>query len=194
MLIASANEGYEFASDAVITVGGKKFAGALNYGNEIVVYKNYNIGMKEISRIDLTVPAPNKGNEPQKPTFGKDVHFTCVEAQWMMNETGNVMDDSEDVRTFTVGQYHFLTLMLQPEEGYAFADDVAVYVNGKKVKVAADMNMGALNVLALSFGKLGKPDNADTADTMPVALWLCVGTLALCGLAVTVAGKKKYCA
>ncbi len=189
-----AKDGYEFADDVAVTVGGKKYTGALNYGTEMMLFKAYNIGMKIIDKIELTVDAPNKGNTPKKPEFPKDVKYQCMEIYWGRNKTGNVMDDSTEVKTFEEGYYHFLSGILMAEEGYAFADQVDIYVNGKKMKTVAVANLGAAYQFAVSFGKLGKAGNADTGDTMPVGALVCLAAVALCGMAVTVAGKKKYCA
>lgn len=191
----TAKEGYEFADDVVVTIGGKKYTGLfLNYGNELHVLKSYNIGMKIIDKIELTVDAPNKGNTPKTPEFAKDAKFECMEHYWSHNKSGNIMDDSAQTKTFQEGYYHYLSLVLVAEDGYAFADEVDIYINGKKMKAVIGLNFGSYLQLGTSFGKLGKAGNADTADTMPVGAFVCMGVLALAGMAVTVAGKKKYCA
>ena len=160
----SAKTGYEFSKDAKVTLGGKELDFVLNYGTEIEIFKAYNIGMPLIEKIELTVEEPVAGNAPEIPQLNENAKYQMMEIYWGRNSSGNVMEDSFDFDTFESGYYHFLSGVLMAEDGYAFADEVQIYVNGRKLPNTVVVNMGALCQFAVNFGKLVDLDQIQQGD------------------------------
>lgn len=159
-----AKAGYEFAEDAKVTVGGKELDFVLNYGTELEIFKVYNIGMSLIEKIELTVEEPVAGNAPEAPQLDEAAKYQELEIFWGRNSSGNVMRDIFDFDTFESGYYHFLSGVLMAEDGYAFADEVQIYVNGRKLPNTVVVNMGALCQFAVNFGKLVDLDQIQQGD------------------------------
>ncbi len=204
---AFAQEGYEFTKDTVITVGGKEYKGLTQQMDTgIMVGKAFSFGMKMIDKIELTVTEPADGEKPGKVTLAnKDANYGLEYIDWYTNTSGDVKDDLDFFRKFAYGNYYFLDVALYAEEGYAFADDLKLVINGKEVEAVLAHNSGAYYSIGYSFGKLTEPvpetpaappappaTNPQTNDATPIAALVVLLVLAATGMAVTIIGKKKF--
>lgn len=211
--------GYEFAETTVMAVDGAE----LKSGMIIVetdyagVLKLYSFGTKVIDTIDLTVPAPEDGKKPGKPSASEDAHFSVREWDWLGSETADINDaqylDKKDV--FELDHYYWINMYMEAEEGYVFADDVKITINGKQV----EWNMRTANFVGgagQAIGELGqlkapveeedpKPpvedeepkvppaedENPKTGETTSVALMASLLVLSAVAV-VAIVPKKKY--
>ena len=151
-----AAKGYEFTSDTVVYVDGKKYTSAIIGETEVMIFKVFNINVPEITRLDLTVPDPVAGQKPGKITAPADAKYKVGGAYWAQNGTGNFFDSDVEVVTFKNGQYVMFSMEMEAEEGYAFATDLEIYINGKKVSDPLIMNVGYYGAFAVNLGVLGQ--------------------------------------
>lgn len=156
--------GYEFDEDVTVYVGGKKYTQVMSSTEYVDAYKIFNIGVEEIHRIDLTVEKPVEGEKPAEAALADGTKAVIWHQYWMSSDNSDGSDNAAYASVFKEGKYHFLTFVLQPDSGYALADDVAIYVNGRKASLSVMYNLGTYCQTAVSFGKLGeaKPMKAPT--------------------------------
>ena len=156
--IVEPKEGYEFDEDVKIYVNDKQFTDE-NYlyvdSGYVQVAKAYNVGMKEIEKVELSVPALEAGKAPGAITVPEGVKYAAAESAWAQGTDGDVQNSSV-VTTLTDDLFTWMGVLLQPEEGYVFADDTVFYVNGKKVTPAYKYNDYYQYVVYLPMGKLGE--------------------------------------
>ena len=163
MVVAvNAAEGCTFAEDVTVTVDGRVFQSVINNGNQLFLVKAYNVGLQSVDRIDATAGEPTLGVMPQLPTSG-DSRYAFTQSVWLCNQTDDVMS-AQECETFQVGNYHYLLLVSQAAEGYAFTDDAGVYLNGRKAQPLLDINLGDLRYTVVSFGKMADPDQIQRGD------------------------------
>ena len=201
---ATADEGFEFTEDTVVLVGGTEYKGWPSmYNDRLAVSKAYSFGMNMIDKIELTVTEPANGEKPGKVTVAnKDANYELEYTYWATNTSGDIMDDADSFKKFAYGNYYFLEMDLSADEGYAFADDLKLVINGKEVEAALVHNAGSYYMVVYSFGKLTEPvpetpaappaSNPQTGDEAPVVALVALLVLATAGMAVTVIGKKKF--
>ena len=204
---ATADEGFEFTEDTVIIVGGTEYKGfTYQWDTYILVGKAYSFGMKMIDKIELTVTEPANGEKPGKVTVAnKDVNYELEFYYWATNTSGDIEDDADSFKKFAYGNYYYLEVDLSAHEGYAFADDLKLVINGKEVEAAMVQNAGSYYMVGYSFGKLTEPvqeseqapvtppaTNPQTDDATPVVALVALLVLATAGMTVTIIGKKKF--
>ena len=200
MLLAEAKEGYEFSEDVVITVGGEPLPDTLfkNFFSDEVRYgKLYVLDDTQlIDKVEITVDKPEIGKEGGKPSVAEDAPYELDEflVGWSVADSNDVdeMDELEGV--FEEGQHAWLVTALFAKDGYLFADDVEVYVNGKKIELdggTTAMYDGSMMVCANYMGQLAKEGAPATADNAPLVLWVVMLTVSAMG-AVYMVSKKRY--
>lgn len=157
------NEGYEFAENMVITVGGQTYMGISMIDLEqAMVMKSYSVGYPEIDRIELTVTAPAIGQTAESQTL--EMENAVANINWFANESGDINDtDTQPVETFQEGMYHYLMIDLTVAEGYVVADDLTVVINGKEAE-AHCVSMGSAGMVIVEYGKLVDPAKAEPGD------------------------------
>lgn len=156
------NEGYEFAEDVVVTVGGQRYLGiTMAQEKQMMVMKSYSVGYSLISKIVVTVAEPEIGAEAESQTLELGVVEAYV--SWYANEDGDIYGEAEQVETFQEGMYHYLMVQLSAAEGYAIADDLTLVINGKAVE-AYCVSMGSIGMAIVEYGKLIDPANAEPGD------------------------------
>jgi len=76
--------------------------------------------------------APTIGSLPvvEGLTVPTDAHYTIAEAKWYD------ADDISSVTVFEAGHSYFLELVLKPENGYEFQNDVIALLNGEKAETS----------------------------------------------------------
>lgn len=118
-------EGYEINYETEVTVNGKEFYSFGANGSELYIEK-YTSFLKKIDTVALTVAEPEVGAKPGEVKAPEGANYT-VEYYWMDRTTWESLD-GEDV--FLDGHRYWVQIQVEPKEGYDFAEDVAITVNG----------------------------------------------------------------
>lgn len=198
-------EGYRFAEDLVITAGGKELTGVIKMigDDEGAIAIMYPVGMKVIDKIELTVTEPVAGQKPGSVTVPQDAPYSITYTGWTTSSKDDISDTDEmgKKEVFKIGNYYWVGVELKAAEGYVFASDVQILVNGEAVDMAALVKeigngyyaMGDMAMAAGVFGQLTEPtDNPKTGDNAPIALVAALGVLAAAGMAVVGLKKKEF--
>ena len=120
----TAKEGYKFPADATATVNGETAVAERNEeGKLVVTYTFPATGKNQISSVALSITAPVKDQEPQN----------TIEAG--ENYTGTISWNG-DPDKFAPNTVYTATVVLTPNESYAFAVDTAATVNGESATVS----------------------------------------------------------
>ena len=163
MVVAvNAAEGCTFAENVTVTVDGQVFQSVVPNGNQLLLVKAYNVGLQSVNWIDATVETPTLGATPQLPTSNGS-RCTVSQSVWLCNRTDDLMS-AQVCESFQAGNYHYLLLTSQAADGYAFADDTDVYLNGRKAQPLLDINLGNQRYTVISFGKMVDPNQIETGD------------------------------
>lgn len=201
ILAAAPNPGYEFAEDAAITVAGEVYQSALMSvdADYVGIIKLYSFGMKVIDKIELTTPAPENGKTHGQIKVPENAGYSVEESYWGVSKTDDLNDVEEFGKedTFAYGNYYWIGAVLQAEEGYVFADDVKITVNGQAVELNMETSyiFGNEGQVTYCLGQLKVPaadENPKTGDTAPMAVMAALMLLSAAAVAVTVVSKKKY--
>lgn len=198
-------QGYRFDDDVVITAGGNELTGAITWvygdGEYLEIMVMYPVGMKVIDKIEITVSEPVVGQKPGEVTVPEDADYFVYDYEWYAADVDN-FDKAEYMRkreVFEADKYYWVLPTLVANEGYVFAADAVVVVNGKTVDMASFAKeyyegyyvMGDMAAAAGYFDNLLN-DNPKTGDSAPIALAAALAVLALGGMAVTVLKKKEF--
>jgi len=172
-----AKEGYEFTEDTVYTVEGEN-ADEL-YSNKMDVMaefrKTYNLSdLIEITSANITVSKPEIGKDvdPEAYEIDEDANYSVTFTDWWVADT----EDSYDFvpasgDKFDEGKYYFFEIELEANEGYFFADNAVIKINGKQTKdaeglgiVGTFMEPGYVYIME-PFGELTEEDDLDQDNT-----------------------------
>lgn len=126
------NEGYAFAGDVTVTVGGKAVNTALyvETGNAIMVGELYLLGDVEmIHKVELTTTLPDVGETVGSAKVAEDAPYKLAQANWAVSESDDMMDAVE--APYEEGMKVWMAADLLAKEGYIFSPKLQVYVNGK---------------------------------------------------------------
>lgn len=200
---AEPEQGYEFAEDLVITVGGQSFKGMLeDVGDEYVyIVKMYPLGVQTIDKVELTTDKPVAGKAPGKVTVSDKANYELEgELSWYVGKTDSLkdLDSMKKKDVFEKGKYYFFMTALKAKEGYVFAENVQFFVNGQEVdmdevkELLGMYVMGDVAYAVCSVGRPADPSNPPTGDQFPVVTMAVVALVSAAALCVTVAGKKRF--
>ena len=186
-------EGYEFAADVEVTVGGKKTSSQRLFTDVgIIQYTQfYLLGqLQMIDKVELTVEAPAVGDKEGKAEVSADAPYVLEEMSWAAADVDDV-DKAEIAEAIEKGQYVWLGAGVLAKEGYIFSPEVQVYVNGQLQEDALKFYTEGGVVLLYGLGQIGveAPPTGDAG----VALYAVLAVLALCGTAVMIGRKKTIC-
>ena len=158
--VLTAAEGCEFAEDVQLLIGGEVCGAAEVIDDMLLFYKPYALGTKTIDRLDLTVAEPRIDEKPEQPSLapGTMCQFTMVD--WMECSRDN-WAYAGGFRKFASGNYYYLQLMLETQEGYAFGENLEIYLNGQKGNVVQVLSAGVVLQVTVSFGQLQEPPAGD---------------------------------
>ena len=149
-----AKKGYKFDKDMSVYVGGEAYSKFEVYNYDMAVYKVYNVDTTLIDRIDVSVATPVAGAPVGMPVVTANTELGAYH-RWTKSTHPEGWSDFYTTE-FEQGKYHFLSLEIMPaDQSYAFAEDLAVYVNGKKVSAVYVRNLGCYYAVVIGFGKLG---------------------------------------
>lgn len=136
---AIVEDGYEINENTEFYIGGKKAAdGEVDYDYDYGrLYKIYNFGLKEIKRVELTVQSPIIGEKLEKEsvTIPEDSHYIIYGMDWYEHSSEEREINRIFNGRFREGKYYTVNSWFAPEDGYIFADDLVVVINGKELKV-----------------------------------------------------------
>ena len=158
-LVAIPNYGYEFSEDLIITQNGEEYNRAsLIMSDMIMVFKAYTFGFETISTVELTTDEPADGVAiGEIAVADPDANYTLMMGYWGVSEDGS-LDYIEDAEgNFENGKTYLLGAILVANEGYAFADDLTVTLNGKEYDIINDYTyiIGTSAEIAINLGRLG---------------------------------------
>lgn len=206
MYAARPKEGYEFAEDAVATVDGVQTEMMMTEPDGVVGVKQYVFGLKVIDKIEIITNKYAVGGEMGEITVPENANYTLVQAMWGVSPDGTIENTGNVTgNTFEAGKYYLIGAVVTPKEGYVFAQDAAITVNGAEVNIDVnemDNEMLPTNGnLALIYHVLNKDssddvpagdiptgDNPPTGDNAPIALVVALAVLSAGGMVVL---KKK---
>jgi len=199
---ASPNAGYEFAENVVYTVGGKAYNTGFRVADEngILLTAQYVFGLQVIDKIELTFPQPALGKKPDKIAVPTNAAYVLESSGWEKSEDDKLQSTRgmKKDEVFKAGQYYWVYGTVKAKEGYVFAEDVKVLLNGKEVDMSAFMEQtgmpnvwGSAAMVYTNLGKLVDPTNPNSGDDMQLGLYMVLAVIAAAGLGIT-ATKKKY--
>ncbi|MBQ8893263.1 MAG: hypothetical protein IJ043_02510 [Clostridia bacterium] len=166
-------EGYEFAKDVKVTVGGKEIDSLSLYtgSSSISVSEVYNFGVKEIRSVDLTLEAPEMGAYTSTASVPAEAEYQVTYQEWYVGTTGDYNQAVSFSGFFEEGKYYWADLVVSAKRGTIFAEDVAITVNGMVPdELYFDPVSGGICV---SFGQLTEKE-ADTSAVTAI-LQLLIG-------------------
>ena len=148
--------GYEFTDDTKFYVGGKEMRPVEVGTGAAMFVRNYNIGIEEITKIELNYEEPMADQPCPEVTTSAGVSYSLEGVDWAQSK----VDDwyyIEDVSTkLEQGLYTYFYVMLEAEAGKALANNATFYLNGKKVEPTVNYCFGTYSIVLFSLGKLGE--------------------------------------
>lgn len=153
--VAMPENGFHFTEETVFTLGGEACE---PMGDEqyMVIYKPYDLGATKIDRVEITTPKLTKGYAPGNVTVAADAPYEVMETLWAESVTGK-FDDAEMVEGPSYNTSIYAIPVLSAKDGYAFADDVKLFINGQEVAVEYCDSMVNVIELAGYAGTLTPP-------------------------------------
>lgn len=144
-----AKEGYELSAETtVITINGETYLGNARtetFGNTLDASVNYVLGLKVIEKIELTIPELVVGGK--LPTVKDMIATEGVSVDylyWFSSKTDDANEYSPARGAVKDGLYYACRVDFIPEDGYVFADNLVLVVNGETVDV--EENYGSVDV------------------------------------------------
>lgn len=153
-----AAEGYSFDDKCVVKVNGEEQDSSMGVANMYrYVYLEYNLS-EDINEVEIT--NTEKAVVGQKPSVDgvsvsenvKNANYT-VAAQWFMydEEQGAVLVTDE----FAKGNVYYLMIFVEANDGYKFAEDAVIKLNGATLAEDYYMNAESIVMVIGDFAGLG---------------------------------------
>ena len=192
--LVGTDEGYRFADNVTVTVGGKTFTGlVLNDGDMLAVTKAYPLGnAKVINKIVLSGEAPTAGKAPGKIT-SSGTGYTLEDYMWGVSNNGKGTGIHDAGKTFQVGEYVYLGFRIDPAEGYTLDYNAQVLFNGKTYKLIPELmvsNPKSSPSLVICLGQLKAASNPGTGDETPVVLLTSLTLASILGMGLMFNRRK----
>ncbi|MBE6788314.1 MAG: hypothetical protein E7539_01470 [Ruminococcaceae bacterium] len=182
--VVAANEGYRISDETVFKAGGKEANSSYNIslGNMSMIGKMYNFSdIEEITKVELTVTEPKVGAtiDPEDFSVPEDAGYAVEMLSWGVSADGNIENSEEAIGEFEEGKHYYIAAILSANEGYIFADNVEISVNGqaynsdllKEFEMDATVVNAKMLIVAHSFGELTEdvvdPNPTPTPDPKP---------------------------
>ena len=193
------NAGYEFAETMTVTVDGVSTEMMLTDAEKIVGVKQYVFGLQIIDKVELITNPYAVGGQMGQITIPENSNYHLEQTAWGVSADGtlkNVTTAQGDV--FEEGKYYLVGALLVPNDGYVFAQNAVITVNGVTANLSAkeqDAEMlttnGAVMMAYHSLNKEATPpaveDNPPTGNNS-VALVIALAVLSAAGMALV--GKR----
>lgn len=146
-IYVSADADSEFSEDATISINGVKYgisnSTGYNDGNYILYMKDYSL-RKMIDKVEITgykEPVVGETTSVDNIKVPSDANYQINYKEWFDWDTGAPVVKFEDGKTY------FLDMLLSPKEGYEFAEDVVVLLDGKDITDDCGINPTELNIM-----------------------------------------------
>lgn len=193
MYQAMADEGYSFADDLVITIGGQTYNGWVqNYGNGVITIQMYALGNTKLySRFDVTVDRPAAGAQPGRVYVSDSAAYKLEDFEWGVadNKDGKNIDVPGEV--FKVGDHVYLGLEFSVEDGL-IDPNAKVYINGTEYATIGEFTefSGRSMHTAVYLGEMKATVNPNTGDNTPVAALTLLAVASVLGMGLLVSRRK----
>lgn len=193
--LAAADEGYRFADNVTVTVGGKSYTGlVMSEEDMFAIVKVYPLGnAKVINKIVLSGEAPTAGKAPGTVT-SSGTGYTLGEYMWGVSNKGNGTGVHNPGETFQVGEYVYLGLEIIPEKGYTLDYNAQVLFNGKSYKLVPELMVSSPNgtpSIVICLGQLKAASNPGTGDETPVVLLTGLTLASILGMGLILNRRKS---
>ena len=152
---AEPKDGYTFTDDTKYYIGGKEIWPLERGWRDAQFLQSYNIGMDEVTRIDITYQEPQPGEPAPEVMIPDDANYSLSQVSWGQSATGE-WGDIEDVNKLQSGLYTYAYGMVAVDGGLALSKDAVFYANGKKIEPMAFYNFGQYAIVLFELGKLGE--------------------------------------
>lgn len=130
-------DGYEFAQEMALTVNGQEPYGYYSETDYANISHRYSF-LEVIDRVDITMPEPKLGDEGsiENIEVPEDANYAIYEDEsyWQAHH-------GEFTGTFEKDRYS-LNLVIEANDGYEFAEDAVVYINGTEAEDYGVYNEG----------------------------------------------------
>ena len=192
-IYAYPDEGYEFLEETKVTVGGKKLSAwssrSYGYIEDRMIYSFGDV--KLLNKVELTTDIPGYGEKGGEVKIAENAGCSLGEILWGVSTKDDYDDAEVATEAYKYGDHVLLMVELLADDGYLFAPDAVVTINGKEYElVEVDQSESSMMVL-YDLGEITKPAATPaTGDTTPVMLlsFLCLSTLAGIGILLS---KKR---
>lgn len=167
----SVGDGFAITDETEILVGGKQVNSIYNFVYEdfSMISKMYNFSdLQEIKTVEITVPEPeiNADIDPDAITIPEDAEYTLDYFSWGVSADGNIIHAEEAEGKFKEGEYYHIIAGIFANEGYIFAEDLVITVNGKPIDIRITLEMmmdmqlvtPTSVIVPYTFGKLTKEE------------------------------------
>ena len=195
-IVINAEKGYGITKDSKVYADGVLREDAYYYHIGAEFFDYFYTKQKEIVSVEIEIEAPKAGahasNRPVITLITKEgVEIVEEFSSWY---EGNYEDSCYIYNEyFDANGNYGVDFYLIAKEGYAFAKDAKVIVNGKTIP-ADEINNTAKEINAKFFFNENyeeeENDNPNTADTMNLSVLFAVSMLALAGAAVLIKRRK----
>ncbi len=157
-LTALPHDGYEFAEDTAIYIGGKKYNGeAEDYFEHISIFGYSSVGYDMITELNLSADKPVINEEYDYETIKTDETNYLIEyAVWYSNDKDEFSYDCY-TEEFVENNYCWLEIGLLAKSGNRFSNEMTIRINGRPVTPTKVENWGSpFAYFVIPFGKLTK--------------------------------------
>lgn len=134
-----AAEGYEFTEDTVVTVNGEEVKNAY-IGDEYIEIPMIYSFLKQIDKVDITVPAPEVGQTATLDSIvlPEGIELDENQSYWYEYVTEEVEGENwghqkQVEGAFQKGHKYYLELNFHVKSGYEFTEEAELYLNGAPV-------------------------------------------------------------
>ncbi len=200
MIAIKANDGYVFADDAVITINGGdlevfKF---MPIENQAVIAIAFNPDTKpvEIDKIEISgVTAPEYGKTVADykasfvPVLPDGANYTFAIMAWIELDPETMTAVSTEVladdHVFDSTKTYGALIGIRANDGYVFADDAVITVNGGELEIFESMAIKDQALIGIAFNPA-----PDTGDSSTIAVFAIVALASIGCVALTLRKKE----
>lgn len=161
-------EGYEFTEDTVMKINGNVVNGYVDVENQYATWNEYYSFYTGIDKVEITnVPTAEIGGEAttQGVKVPEGANYTVGDISWY-NYTKDEFLDEGDV--FEKGNRYSFCISLVAKDGYEFAEDAVVLVNGEEVYEEVYL-YGQRGEIYCEYSFLEQIDKIEILDELPEA-------------------------
>jgi hypothetical protein len=139
-----AEDGYEFAEDAVVTVNGQEVESVTINDEYVEICMSYSF-LKQIDKVDITIPAPQIGQTItlDNIVLPAGMELDMISSYWYELATEVIEGENYIVQkpvegTFLKGHRYYLELRFYVQPGYEFTEEAELYINSVSINEIYD--------------------------------------------------------